>query len=33
MLNHVEMIGNDLEFRRSLTSPTLRVGGLTVAGA
>ena len=33
MLNHIEMIGNDLEFRRSVTSPTLRVGGLTVAGA
>jgi len=33
ILNHVEMIGNDLEFRRAVTSPTLRVGGLTVAGA
>ena len=33
MLNHIEMIGSDLEFRRSVTSPTLRVGGLTVAGA
>jgi PmbA protein len=33
MLNHIEMIGSDLEFRRSVTSPTLRLGGLTVAGA
>lgn len=33
ILNHVEMIGSDLEFRRSVTSPTLRVGSLTVAGA
>src|SRR5579884_3536887 len=33
ILNHVEMIGNDLEFRRAVTSPTLLIGGLTVAGA
>ncbi len=33
ILTHIEMIGNDLEFRRAVTSPTLRVGGLTVAGA
>lgn len=33
ILTHVEMIGSDLEFRRAVTSPTLRVGGLTVAGA
>jgi PmbA protein len=33
VLNHLEMIGNDLEFRRAVTSPTLRIGGLTVAGA
>ncbi len=33
ILTHIEMIGNDLEFRRAVTSPTLRVDGLTVAGA
>ncbi|MCL5671276.1 MAG: TldD/PmbA family protein [Acidobacteria bacterium] len=32
MLNHIEMIGRDLTFRRVIVSPTLRVGGLTVAG-
>ena len=33
ILNNIEMIGRDLVFRRSIASPTLLVGGLTVAGA
>lgn len=33
ILRNIEMIGSDLEFRRSITSPTLRVAGLTVAGS
>ena len=32
MLNHIEMVGSDLEFRSALASPTLLVSGLTVAG-
>ncbi len=32
MLNHVAMIGSDLEFRSSLAAPTVLVEGLTVAG-
>jgi PmbA protein len=32
MLNHIEAIGSDLEFRAALASPTLLIGGLTVAG-
>jgi len=32
MLNHITMIGSDLEFRSALASPTLAVEGLTVAG-
>ena len=32
MLNHITMIGSDLEFRSALASPTLVVEGLTVAG-
>jgi PmbA protein len=33
MLKNVSAIGNDLIFRGSVTSPTLRVDGMTVAGA
>jgi PmbA protein len=33
ILKNIEMIGSDLVFRRSIASPTLCVGGLTVAGA
>lgn len=33
MLNHVEMLGSDLEFRSTLAAPTLLITGLTVAGA
>jgi PmbA protein len=33
ILNNIEIIGQDLEFRRAIASPTLLVGGLTVAGA
>ncbi len=32
MLNHIAMIGSDLEFRSTLAAPTLLVQGLTVAG-
>jgi PmbA protein len=32
MLNHIEMVGSDLEFRSALAAPTLLVSGLTVAG-
>jgi PmbA protein len=32
MLNHVEMVGNDLEFRSAIAAPTLMISGLTVAG-
>jgi PmbA protein len=32
MLNQIEAVGSDLEFRSSLAGPTLLVGGLTVAG-
>jgi len=33
MLNHIDMIGSDLEFRSAVAAPTLLVSGLTVAGA
>ena len=33
MLMHVTAIGNDLVFRGSVTSPTLRIDGMTIAGA
>jgi PmbA protein len=32
MLNHIEMVGSDLEFRSALASPTLLISGLAVAG-
>ncbi len=32
MLNHIALIGSDLEFRSSLAAPTVLVEGLTVAG-
>jgi PmbA protein len=33
MLRNVTAIGNDLRFRGSLASPTLRIDGMTIAGA
>lgn len=33
MLKHVTAIGNDLVFRGSVASPTLRIDGMTIAGA
>lgn len=33
MLRHVTAIGNDLVFRGSIASPTLRIDGMTIAGA
>ena len=33
MLNNISEIGNDLEFRSSMTAPTLRIEGMTIAGA
>jgi PmbA protein len=32
MLNHIEMVGSDLEFRNAIAAPTLLISGLTVAG-
>jgi PmbA protein len=32
MLNNISEIGNDLEFRGSTASPTLRIDGMMVAG-
>jgi PmbA protein len=32
MLNHIERVGSDLEFRSAVAAPTLLVEGLTVAG-
>jgi PmbA protein len=32
MLNHLEMVGSDLEFRSAFAAPTLLISGLTVAG-
>lgn len=32
IINHVVMVGSDLEFRGSIAAPTLLVEGLTVAG-
>lgn len=32
MLNHIAMVGSDLEFRGAVASPTVLVEGLTVAG-
>ena len=32
MLNNVTAIANDLEFRGSITAPTLRIDGMTIAG-
>ena len=32
MLNNISEIGNDLEFRSSMTAPTLRIEGMTIAG-
>ena len=33
MINHITMVGSDLEFRSPIASPTLLVEGLTVAGS
>jgi len=33
MLRNISAIGNDLEFRGSVAAPTLRIDGMTVAGA
>jgi len=33
MLRNVSAIGNDLEFRSAVASPTLRIDGMTIAGA
>ncbi|MDR3451327.1 MAG: metallopeptidase TldD-related protein, partial [Rhodoferax sp.] len=33
MLRHITAIGNDLVFRGAVASPTLRVDGMTIAGA
>lgn len=33
MLNNISEIGNDLEFRGAIAAPTLRIDGMTIAGA
>jgi PmbA protein len=33
MLSNVTAIGNDLEFRSAVASPTLRIDGMTIAGS
>ena len=32
MLAQIEMIGNDLDMRRRVTAPTLKISEITVAG-
>jgi predicted Zn-dependent protease len=32
MLQQIEMIGNDLEWRGSIASPSLKIARMTVAG-
>ena len=32
MLNNIEMVGSDLDFRSAISAPTLLISGLTVAG-
>ena len=32
ILNNIEMIGNDLEYKRSVNGPTIKVSGMTVGG-
>jgi PmbA protein len=32
MLNNISGFANDLEFRGSIASPTLRIDGMTIAG-
>ena len=32
MLNNISAFANDLEFRGSVASPTLRIDGMTIAG-
>jgi PmbA protein len=32
MFSNVSEIGNDLEFRTAVASPTLRIDGMTIAG-
>jgi PmbA protein len=33
MINGIEMIGNDLHWRSSTVSPTIKIGEMTIAGA
>jgi PmbA protein len=32
MLDHIEMVGNDLVFRGRTAAPTLKIGRMTIAG-
>jgi PmbA protein len=32
ILNEIEMIGNDLEFNRSISGPTIKIKELTIGG-
>jgi PmbA protein len=33
ILNSIEIIGNDLEFRSPIAGPTIKISELTIAGA
>ncbi|MDT7815722.1 MAG: PmbA protein, partial [Acidobacteriaceae bacterium] len=33
MFQNIAAAGNDMVFRSSVASPTLRIGGMTIAGA
>jgi PmbA protein len=33
MLANIEIIGNDLDMRRTITAPTLKISEMTVAGS
>ncbi len=32
MLQHIEMVGNDLDFRGSIASPTIKISAMTISG-
>lgn len=32
MLNDIEMVGSDLEFRRSISGPTIKINNMSISG-
>ena len=32
ILKQIEMVGNDLEFKRSITGPTIKIAEMTIGG-